>query len=50
MVCREAAGLENDMAKRTWKRYGGLLHVLKNRANETKLTQENVFSIKSFEK
>ena len=45
MVCREAAGLEHDMAKATERWFGGLLHFLKIRANETKIGQKSVFTI-----
>ena len=44
MVCGEAAGLQQDMANATEKRCGGLLHFMKNGANETKQTQHHSLS------
>ena len=45
VVGKEAPGLEHDMAKATERRSGGLLHILKNGANETNLGQQNVFTM-----
>ena len=44
MVCIEAAGLEHDTAKATERQCGGLLHFLRNGANETNFEQKNVFA------
>ena len=40
---REGAGLEHDMAKMTLRRSGGLLHFLKNGANEIKFDKISIF-------